>query len=196
MFPVFLLCLLALAIVWQSDGFTDSVANIAAVLLALFAYAPVVRSKLPPSPSVTHIDRLLNYAVVVCFWVLVTAVIQEGVRQNYEIHDDNLNSVLVDGVAAKLYLARVSLISSMFIVLGHVIVFTFFVVKYVRVMRLQDKQNAYAHEADKASAMIKPRADPGRPRQTRISEYKADVQLAATSPYVRLETTSSRLSGL
>lgn len=173
--PVFLLCLLALAIVWQSDGFTDSVANIAAVLLALFAYSPVVRSKLPPSPSITSIDKLLDYAVFVCFWVLVTAVIQEAVRQNYEVRDDNLNDVIVDGVVAKLYLARVSLVSSMIIVFGHILVFSYFAYKVLQFRVLSKRQTDYLRNADRASAAVPLRGD--RPRPALEFKHEA-VELA------------------
>jgi hypothetical protein len=147
-FPVFLLCLLALAIVWQSTGFTDSIANIAAVLLALFAYAPVVRSRLPPSPSVTVIDKLLNYAILVCFIVLLTAVIQEGFRQKYGLHDDNIDSIIVDAEVAKLYLARVSLISSMVITTGHVYVVSYFAYQIIHHVLADRRQTSYVQGLD------------------------------------------------
>ena len=57
--PLWLLGIMNLGIFFQDNGFADRLATIATVMLAYMAFMPVVRSQLPPNPSITFIEILI-----------------------------------------------------------------------------------------------------------------------------------------
>lgn len=51
--PLWLLGIINLGIFFQNSGLSDRIGSIAALMIAYVALIPVIRSALPPNPSIT-----------------------------------------------------------------------------------------------------------------------------------------------
>ncbi len=82
--PLWSLSIIKLGIFFQGEALSDRISSIAGVMIAFIALIPLIRSQIPPNPTVLFIEYLV-YAEIFASFLCLMDSLQVRAIENYQM---------------------------------------------------------------------------------------------------------------